>query len=127
MFPPIAQVVSASAAVKALIGASPVRFWSFGEAPRDANGVPASGVPYAVWQVAYGSPDNFLNCAPGFDLYGTQVDVYASSASSARAVAAALRDAFEPVAYVVAWNGEFMDDATRLHRLSFTVEWLTPR
>jgi hypothetical protein len=55
------------------------------------------------------------------------VDVYANSATEARNVARALRDAFEGVAYVVAWNGESKDEPTGLFRYGFTVEWITSR
>jgi len=127
MQPPIARIVAASAAVKAKLGTNPVRFWSFGEAPRNQEGVPAGGTPYAVWQTVYGTPENMLACTPGSDLWGTQVDVYAKAPKEAREVAEVLRDAFEPEAYVVSWNGEFVDEETRLYRYSFTVEWQTDR
>lgn len=127
MQPPIARVVADSAAVKAVLGTNPVRFWSFGEAPRNADGTPATGTPYAVWQTVYGTPDNMLACVPSSDSWGTQVDVYAGTPQQARSVAKVLRDAFEPEAYVVSWNGESIDDPTRLYRYSFTVEWLTDR
>lgn len=127
MFPPIAQVVSGSAAVKALLGTKPIRFWSFGEAPRNVDGTPAGGTPYAVWQTVYGSPENYLSCTPDVDSWGTQIDVYGSTAHVVRGVAEALRDAFETVAYVVSWNGESKDDTTGLFQLGFTVEWITPR
>ena len=125
MTPPIAQIVAGSAAIKAVIGSAPVRFWSFGEAERDADGNVAA--PYAVWQTVYGNPENYLAQVPDADRWGTQVDAYARSMTQARALAALLRDAFEPYAYIVAWNGEFKDTPTGLYRVSFTLEWLTPR
>ena len=43
--------------------------------------------------------------------------------SSAREVAAALFAALEPVAHVVAYNGEFREEVTRDYRYSFTVDF----
>lgn len=121
MFPPIFQLVSASAAVKALIGTSPVRFYLFGEATQ------ATPKPYAVWQMVYGSPENYLAQLPDIDNLGVQIDSYATTASGARAVTAAIRDALEPAAYVVNWRGEEKDVPTGLYRSSFDVEFWTPR
>ncbi|MNO31434.1 hypothetical protein D3C76_214080 [compost metagenome] len=121
MFPPIFAVCAASPAVTALLGAGPVRLYLAGEAPQDVV------KPYAVWQLAGGVPENYLGDRPDMDGYTTQIDVYAATASSARAVAKALRDAVEAVAYVVAWRGESRDTETKNYRYSFDVDWLTPR
>lgn len=126
--PPVFEVAKASSEVTALLGVNPTRLWPFGEAPRDANGVPASATPYAVWQLSYGTPQNTLSCPPDIDNAGVQVDAYAKTAAQARAVANALSEAYEDAYHhVVSWNGEFMDDPTRLFRVSFTVEFWTPR
>ncbi|MCY1278010.1 hypothetical protein D9M70_267270 [compost metagenome] len=121
MFPPIFQVCSASAAVKAVLGSSPVRLYPFGEAPQDVQR------PYAVWQIAGGAPENYLGDRPDIDSFTTQIDVFAATATSARDVAKALRDAVEPVAYVAGWRGESRDPDTKNYRYSFDVDWLTPR
>src|SRR5688500_20173063 len=99
-FPPIFAHATGSSVVLNLLGASPTRFYLFGESP---DGVTK---PYAVWQLVSGSPYNALATLPDTDRYPTQVDVYATTASSARAGAAAPRDAAEPGAYVASWRGE---------------------
>lgn len=121
MNPPIFQFAAASAAVTDLLGQDPVRFFLFGEAPEKGT------VPYAVWQTSFGSPENKLAGTPDADTWGAQVDCYAHTASVARSVAKALRDAFEPHGYVVSWNMDVRDPATRLWRYGFTVEFLTHR
>lgn len=121
MFPPLFKVVAASAAVKALLGADPVRVYPFGEAEE------GTALPYAVWQIISGSPDNYLSGRPGVDGFRTQVDVYGTSAASARAAALALRDALEGVAYLVAYNGESRDRDTKNYRVSFDMEWTVLR
>lgn len=121
MNPPIFALAAASSAVTGLLGTDPVRFYLFGEAKQNTP------KPYAVWQTVYGRPENFLSGTPDMDIWGVQVDAYGSSASEARNVARALRDAFETSAYVVGWNGEFREPDTRLYRYSFTVEFMTGR
>jgi len=121
MFAPIFPVVAGSAAVTAVLGSAPVRFWPFGEAPEN------SVLPYSVWQQVSGSPENYLGDLPDLDSYTLQIDVYASTGSSARAAAKAIRDAIEPHAHIVAWRGESRETETKLYRYSFDVEWMTPR
>lgn len=131
MFPPIFSIAAADGSVKALLGSGdpndPVRFWAFGEAPRDADGRPAHGTPYAVWQIVTGSPENYLDKPPDIDGHGVQIDIYAESMSAAREVAQALRDCLEPHAYVTAWNGENRDFPTNLYRVTYTMSFLTQR
>lgn len=117
MFPPVFSTSAASPAVTALLGSNPTRLYMFGEAPQNVT------KPYAVWQTVSGYPYNKLNAAPGCDHYTIQIDVYALTASSVRAVAQALRDAIEPHAYVVQWSGESKDVATGTYRYSFDVDW----
>ena len=121
MFPPIFALAVASSAVTSLLDTAPTRFWPFGEAPQDETR------PYAVWQTIYGSPENYLGQRPDIDSWGVQVDAYAPTATGARNVARALRDALEGQAHVVAWNGEMKDEPTGLYRYSFSVEFWAAR
>lgn len=121
MRPPIRELIAESSAVTDLLGSSPVRFYQFGEADQ------STPKPYAVWQTVYGSPENKLAGIPDEDRWGVQVDAYARSPQEAQDVAEALRDALEPSAYVVAWNGDGREPDTRLYRYSFTVEFMTER
>ena len=120
MFPPIFATAAAAAPVVALLG-SPLRFFLFGEATQ------STAKPYAVWQTVTGYPANYLGQRPDLDRYTTQVDVYATTVSSARAVADALRQAFEGVAYITSWRGERKDPTTNNFNVSFDVEWHVPR
>lgn len=122
MYPPAFAIAAANSGVTAVLGTSPTRFWPFGHVPQSETR------PYAVHQLIYGSPDNSLSCVPSEDNFGLQIDAYAKTVTDARAVAAALRDAFEETYnQVVAWNGEFWEQATGLYRVSFTVEFWTER
>lgn len=117
MFAPIFEVCAANAGVTALIGTSPTRLYPFGEAPATVV------KPYAVWQTIGGLPENYLSNRPDIDLFSIQIDVYADTAVSARAVAKAIRDAIEDQAYVTRWSGESTEPDTKLKRFSFDVDW----
>lgn len=121
MYPPIFEIASRDPAVTAVLGIAPVRLWPFGEAPE------GTALPYAVWQLVSGSPENYLAGRPDIDGFTLQIDVYAATGASARAVGAALRDSIELRAHITRWGGESKDEATGRYRLSFDVDWLTPR
>lgn len=121
MYPPIFETVSADSDVQTNLGSSPCRFYPFGEAPQNV------AKPYAVWQFISGSPENYLGQVPDIDSMSLQIDVYATTASNARDVAQALRDAIEPHAHIISWRGEDRDTETRNYRVSFDVDWLVSR
>lgn len=121
MIPPIFQYATASPEVVALLGSGPTRFWPYSSAPHADNA--ASKAPYALWRLISGLAENNLSTTPQADNPAVQVDAYGTSATEARSVMLALRDAFEPHGYVTAYNGEFREDATGLYRASFTVEF----
>lgn len=125
MIPALFQWASDSVAVKTLLGDSPTRFWPFGDAPQ--KGEPMHCLPYAVWQVVYGAPDNYVNQAPDSDNVGIQIDIYGRTPKEARAVMLALRDAIEPHGVVNAYGGETRESGTGLYRSTFTAEFWTDR
>lgn len=124
MYPPIYPAVAASPACVALLksGTGPIRFYQFG-----INEEQPQTYPYAVWQRVGGLPENYLGQTPDIDSFTVQVDVYAKSADQARTVAAALRDAIEPVAHITGWFGESRDPDTKNYRFTFQTDWWTPR
>src|SRR5690606_18356150 len=115
MTPPVFATAYANATVKTQFGTSPCRVFPFGEAPQGVV------LPYAVWQVVGGAPENYLGQAPDIDGFTVQIDVYAATATAARNAAKALRDAFEPAAHVTRWGGEYRDVETGRYRYSFDV------
>lgn len=121
MFAPINAVCAMDAGVTALLGTAPMRLYPFGDAPQDGP------KPYAVWQTIGGEPENYLAGRPDIDAYSLQVDVYAATGQSARAVAKAIRDAVELRAYITRWGGDSRDPATKNYRYSFDLSWLVQR
>jgi hypothetical protein len=122
MFPPVFEIVSANAGVQAVFGTAPMRVYPFGLAPQNVT------VPYAAWQVMPGSaPENYLGSLPDADAFLVQMDVYGTSAAMVRDAAQALRDAIEPRAHIVLWNGESRDPDTKRYRFSFDIRFITRR
>lgn len=118
---PLFELAAAAPAVTALLGAPPaMRFYEFGTAAERA------AYPYVVWQVPYGSTQNYLDRRPDIDNVGVQFDVYAATASQARAIVEALRGALELAGHVVSLRGESWEPGAKVCRSSFDMEfWLS--
>lgn len=121
MYPPVFSIAFADSAVTNLIGSSPCRLYPFGEAPEDTP------TPYVAWTTISGFPENYINESPDIDSWEVQIDVFASTADSARAVATALRNAYQGSAHITAWRGESRDPKTKNYRYSFDVEFFVSR
>lgn len=121
MIAPIFSVCAASPAVNSLIGGDTLRLYPFGL--QDDNVT----YPYAVWQNISGSPENYLAQRPDTDSFTLQVDAYGDTPDEVIAVAAALRDAIEPYAYITRWGSQEIDSETKRYRYSFDVDWLVTR
>lgn len=120
-YPPVFQLAIASSDVTGLLGINPTRLYPFGEAPQGV------AKPYAVWQMIGGFPENYIDRIPDADTYSVQVDVYADQSGDAINVASALRDAYEPHAYITSWNGDGRDPDTNNYRISFDLEFIVLR
>lgn len=118
MVPPVWEVLSTTPALQALIGTA---IYPGGQAP---DGTP---MPYVTWQGISGLPENYLGQRPDIDQFGVQFNCWAATVAEARAVAAEVRDAVEPLAHVVSWRGDERDDATGAYGYSFDVDWFTHR
>lgn len=124
MYPPLFDTLKNVAAVKAVLGNS-IRVYPHGMSPPKDS--PLYGVPYAVFQIITGNPENYLTCLPDVDDFVVQVDTYGLTVASATDAARVIRNAIEPVAYVTRWGGQYKDPDTALFRYSMDVDWLTPR
>jgi hypothetical protein len=119
---PIFEICAADTSVQSYLGDGPrLRFYPFGIAPQGEKR------PYAVWQLVYGSPENYLSDVPDIDVFGTQIDMYGPDADYLREAAVAVRDALEPHAYVTAWQNESFNPDTLNYRVTFTVDWVWSR
>lgn len=122
MHPPLHAICAANATVQDLLeDAAGLRLYPFGEAR------PKAVLPYAVWRLVHGAPENYLGQLPDADTFITTIDAYGSTWSSAREVAEAIRDALEGSAYVTSYDGEGRDAETKAYVVSFTVDWITSR
>lgn len=125
MIPPVFVNVAAHAPATALIGSNPVRCYTFGLGPQ--KGSQDYALPYVTFQTISGQPSNYLGQLPDSDSMTVQIDCWAETPASARAVADAVRDALEPVGYVVSWRGESKDPDTKNYRISFDVDFIVER
>lgn len=104
-----------------VLGGPEPRIYAFGEAPQ------AGAKPYAVYSAIDGMPYNTLNCRPTTDWVTLQVDVYADTSTKASVAANAIRHAIELNSYVKRYNGGLRDPETKLYRVSFDVDFISPR
>ena len=122
-YAPIFAICSVDAGVAAVLGGTGAscRLYPFGEAPQQTT------KPYAVWQTVTGTPENYLDKIPDVDSWGIQIDAYASTVTTCRNIAEALRNAIEPYAHIVSWGGDDRDPDTNLYRVNFSVDWWVER
>lgn len=121
MFPPLFATLNASNQVKALLGSNPLRVFPAGEAPQDVT------LPYGVFQTVFCIPELYLGKVSDMDVYSVQVDVYATTLTSARNCASAIRTALDAVAYVTSLSEPAKDPTTNHYRYSLDVDFHTPR
>lgn len=118
MLPPIYRTLQADADVRAILGDRP-RVYRMGEAPQKA------AVPYAVWQVVAGTPENTLSETPSHDRAGVQIDVYSATDAGCADAAAAIRDRMEQVSHMTAYRTLPRDLETKNFRISMDFDfWL---
>lgn len=120
-FAPLFATAKAAGGVTSLFGSTPCRIYPMGEAPQGV------ALPYATYQQVTGNPENYLANTPNADYSTVQVDVYAATVSEARAAMIAIRNALEPVAYVVSVREMGRDPDTNHARVSMDVDWIVNR
>ena len=119
MVPPVFALLSASAAVTALVPAVRIMGQGYGgESPV---------LPYITWQTISGLPGSYVEGRPGIDSFRAQIDVWSSTAAQAKQIAALVRDALELEAQCVGILGDDYEPDTKLHRYSFDWAFQTSR
>lgn len=119
---PLYRVLREAPAVTALLGNHPnLRVYAFGMAPADV------ARPYVIWQLTTGFPNNNLSSSPENDLNSIQIDIYATTDTSAESVKNAVRDALEPLVHISSWDGEGREKPTSDYRITFSVDWFVNR
>lgn len=112
MVPPVYALLSASAAVTALVPAARIHGQGYaGESP---------AAPYITWLMVSGMPHNYMADRPGIDAFRAQVDCWAPTAAEAKQIAEAVRNALELDAQCVSMFEDF-DPETKLFR--FSSDW----
>jgi hypothetical protein len=122
MTPAVFAIVAASAPCRAALGSPPnMRFYPFGEAPQDKPPV------YAVWQMPFSTPANYLGQLPDLDDSRVQIDVYGATQATTDAAAVAIRNAIEPHAHMVNAIQRPRDPTTRNYGYMLDFEFFTDR
>lgn len=120
MFPPVFQILKASPAVTAILGAIP-KAYEFAAAP--AGTVP----PYVAWSAVGADPQNSLGEAPETDLFPLQLDCYAATSPQAKALALAVRDAMEPHAALTGVPVNLREAETGFYRIALQFDYWMQR
>lgn len=122
MTPSVFSIVAASSACRAALGSPPnMRFYAFGEAPQSKPPI------YAVWQMPFSSPANYLGQVPDADNARVQIDVYGTDQASVGAAALAIRNAVQVHANVINAAQRPCDPLTRNYGYMLDVEFVTER
>lgn len=124
MLPPVFQTLG-TAAVKALVGASPVRIYDFDSAPQNVQ------PPYIAWSIVLGQPFDHLSGPPRADFDTVQIDCYTGPADAgraqARALAHAVRDALDAAGFHNRLIIQTRETDTQLFRVSIEADFITNR
>ena len=117
---PIVPTLKADTKVTALLGNAPLRVYE-DIAP---DNVP---IPYAVWQVVSGSPENDLDVAASVDHVSFQIVVYDTDQRRAQTIRAAIRSALEPYCFISNIHPSGYEPSTKLFSRGFDANWYLTR
>ena len=122
MLPRVFPLLTASAAVTALVG---TRIYRHGAAPDNVV------APYVTWFVVVGTPENSISETPRIDRYSVQVDCWSNNtgtgATQVETLAEAVRDALEPSAHMTGVVVNERDFDTQRYRLGLQFDFWTHR
>lgn len=119
MIVPIFPLLSADAAVKAVVGTNPVRVYPAGNIPQATSGDPNQNLPCVTWQSIGGHTENIMDERPPVDYQRVQIDCWAMTFSVAQALSDAVRAALELHGNCTSLNGHDYEPDTRRYRASF--------
>jgi hypothetical protein len=119
---PVFSLLSASAALKALVGTTPPRIFE-DSVPQELAGQR----PYIVWFTVGGTPENYVSELPTMDGGRIQLDVYSTSKAECKAIAKLVRDLIEPEAYMISVPRSFYEADTKLYRYLLEFQFFTAR
>jgi hypothetical protein len=120
MLPNVFALLKVAAPVTAIIG-SPPRCYRHGRAPQGVI------VPYVTTEVVAGAPENTLTGVPPADSFGVRVDCWSKDDTEVETLAAAVRDAVQDSAHMIAIVANDRDAVTNICRLSMQYEFWTSR
>lgn len=123
---PVFSLLSASPAVRAIVGSPPNMRVYEDTAPQRSDGK-LQPRPYIVWGTAGGAPENYLDGVPGIDAGRIVLDVYADGAEARRQLVTAIQDAVEPHAHMITVPITTYEAETKLFRAVMDFQFWTHR
>lgn len=119
MFPNVYAALKAAPAVTAIIGATP-RAYRHGSAPQ----TPVK--PYVTFSFPAGDAEINFD-APDADTFRLNLDCWSDNDPGIETLAAAVRAAIEPHAYLIAYTADDRDFGTQTYRIGMAFDWISPR
>jgi hypothetical protein len=119
VLPSLASLIAGSAAVKSIIGTSPVRFYPLGAAPENVT------APYVTQRAIDVTPENTLSETPYVDATRVQLSCWGDNTGTGQTtvqnLAETLRDLIEPVYHVLDIRDMGRDFDTQRWRIDLDV------
>ena len=113
---PVVPALRASEAVTALLGSAPLRVYE-DIAPDNTP------LPYAVWQVVSGTPENYLDSRANLDHVSFQIVVYDTQPKRAQETRAVIRAVLEKYCYITNIHPSGYERDTKLFSRGFDANW----
>lgn len=118
MIPPVYELLTGDATVSGLVGD---RVYRHGLAPQTVDR------PYVTWVVIGGHAEGYLSGRPGIDQELAQIDCWADTVQSCKAVMLAVVAALELNGYMAGMPADTYEDETQLYRYMLQFQFWTTR
>lgn len=119
---PVFTLLSASAALKVIVGTNPVRVWMDTVPPGESQ-----ERPYITWTVVGGAPENYLEGAPTIDNGRIQVDTWSKDKLQCHSMAKLVRNLLEARSHMIGVPVSSFEPDTQLYRYTLEFSFWTPR
>lgn len=118
---PLVFSAIATSAVKAIVGASPVRIYRHSQAPEDV------ARPYITWFVVTGNPQDNISGSPCADIDTVQIDCWSESDTQVETLAGAVRNALDAAGHLNTLIIDTYEVGTKLYRIGLQASFIKSR
>lgn len=110
-----------TAAIKAIVGSSPIRIYRHGQAPE------GTVRPYITWFVVSGNPVDQVSGTPCADMDTVQIDCWSEADAQVETLADAVRSALDSAGVYNRVRVNNFEPDTKLYRIGIEADFITPR